>query len=140
MVGPVARYIVCHLEPAHKMPVDKVEERHFLMDLRMPQLHPTFPVTVNPHVEDIVEPCLEWARTWQLVTTRKQEDRYSCGLLPHYATAATNPAFGHTELCLMNNWILWAFLQDDFWGGCPDSDEQADAALELVPELVTRLS
>ncbi len=106
------------------------------MDLRVPELRSPFPVAVNAHMDRLDGATSEWVKRWGLITTSEQADRYYKRLMCGYATAATNPALAFEELCLMNDWNMWLFLQDDFWGGYPDSTEQEAAALGLLPLLI----
>jgi Terpene synthase family 2, C-terminal metal binding len=106
------------------------------MGLRMPELRTPFPVVVNAYVDRIDDPTREWVQHWRLLTTAEQADRYYGRLMCGYATAATNPELGYAELCLANDWNMWLFLQDDFWGNYPDSEEQEATALGMLPRLV----
>ena len=106
------------------------------MDLRIPELRTPFSVAVNPHVDRVDAATSEWVRHWGLISTSEQVDRYFKALKCGYATAVTNPALEFDELCLMNDWNMWLFLQDDFWGGYPDSTEQESTALGILPGLI----
>lgn len=106
------------------------------MDLRIPELRTPFSVDVNPHVDRVDGATSEWTQRWGLISTSEQADRYFKRLMCGYATAVTNPALERDELCLMNDWNMWLFLQDDFWGGYPDSTEQEAMALGLLPGLI----
>lgn len=106
------------------------------MDLHIPELRTPFPVVVNAHFDRIDSHTREWIQRWGLLTTAEQADRYE-RLMCGYASATTNPELGYAELCLANDWNMWLFLQDDFWGSYPDSEEQETTALGLLPHLVS---
>ncbi|MFC0437698.1 hypothetical protein [Kutzneria buriramensis] len=103
----------------------------------MPELRTPFPVVVNEHVDRIDGPTRDWVQRWGLLNTAEQAGRYYERLMCGYASAATNPELGYAELRLANDWNMWLFLQDDFWGGYPESEELEATALGLLPRLVS---
>lgn len=113
------------------------DKKDRLMDLHMPALRTPFPLSVNAHMDRVDVATGEWLQRWGLISSSELAHRYLKRLMCGYATAVTNPDLEFDALCLMNDWNMWLFLQDDFWGGYADSTEQEAMALDLIPGLMS---